>query len=170
MVPSLNCFNKITCVCIAVLPSSKPSPSKRRCSEENACFTGEENKEPDTLQVTTSEPATDKKPPMAPSSVRSATVGRPAINSSSESGTGLAHPPPDSEKMDPSQTITGCTDKVMKHSIMEESSEVPKSAPAPTPAANMKSRLQRLAEQRHYWDSEGELESFSLWMNSYQFI
>ncbi|XP_047006431.1 anillin isoform X7 [Ictalurus punctatus] len=103
-----------------VLPTSKPSPSKRRCSEENACFTGEENKEPVALQVTTSEPATDKKPPIAPSR---------------------------------------CTDKVMKRSMMEESSEVLSGASSLTPAAsNMKSRLQRLAEQRNYWDSEGNFE------------
>ncbi|XP_026785707.3 anillin isoform X2 [Pangasianodon hypophthalmus] len=144
-----------------VLPPSKPSPSKRRCSEENARFTGEENKEPMALQVTASDPATDKKPPIAPSSIRSATAERLAVHSSSDSSTGLAHPPPGNEKMEacPSQTITGCTDKVIKHSMMEESSEALKGDPAPTPAASgMKCRLQRLAEQRHYWDSEGSFE------------
>ncbi|MCJ8746256.1 hypothetical protein PDJAM_G00139690 [Pangasius djambal] len=144
-----------------VLPPSKPSPSKRRCSEENARFAGEENKEPMAVQVTASDPATDKKPPIAPSSIRSATAERLAVHSSSDSSTGLAHPPPDTEKMEacPSQTITGCTDKVIKHSMMEESSEVLKGAPASTPAASsMKSRLQRLAEQRHYWDSEASFE------------
>ncbi|KAM9493652.1 anillin isoform 2-T2 [Clarias gariepinus] len=138
-----------------VLPSSKPSPSKRRCSEENAHFTGEENKEPVAQQVTALEPAMDKKPPIAPSSIYSATVERPGVYSSS--GTGPVHPPSDSEKMEarPSQAITGCTDKAIKHSAMEESSEVLKDASAPTSAAsNMRSRLQRLAEQRHCWDSE----------------
>lgn len=143
--------------CITVLPSSKPSPSKRRCSEENARFSGEENKEPVALQVTASEPVTDKKPPIASSSIHLATVERRAVHSSSDSGTGLAHPPQVTEKMEacPSQTITGFTDKVMKRSVIEESSEVLKDTPA---ASSMKSRLQRLAEQRQYWDSEGKLE------------
>ncbi|XP_060798793.1 anillin isoform X2 [Neoarius graeffei] len=144
-----------------VLPSSKPSPSKRRCSEENARFSGEENKEPVALQVTASEPVTDKKPPIASSSIHLATVERRAVHSSSDSGTGLAHPPQVTEKMEacPSQTITGFTDKVMKRSVIEESGEVLKDTPAPIPAASsMKSRLQRLAEQRQYWDSEGSFE------------
>lgn len=148
-------------VCITVLPSSKPSPSKRRCSEENAHFSGEENKEPVALQVTASEPVTDKKPPIAPSSIHSATEERLAVHSSLDSGTRLAQPPPVTEKMEacPSQTITGFTDKVMKRSTIEESSEVLKDTPAPTlGASSMKSRLQRLAEQRQYWDSEGKLE------------
>ncbi|XP_058233316.1 anillin isoform X2 [Hemibagrus wyckioides] len=141
-----------------VLPSSKPSPSKRRCSEENAV--GEENKEPATLQVTASEPAKDKSPTTAPSSVHSATVERLPMHSSLDSGKGPAHTLPDTEKIEacPSQTRTGCTDK-MKHSMMAESSEDLKGTPAATPtASNMRSRLQRLAEQRHYWDSEGNLE------------
>ncbi|XP_053469226.1 anillin isoform X4 [Ictalurus furcatus] len=144
-----------------VPPTSKPSPSKRRCSEENARFTGEENKEPVALQVTASEPATDKKPPIAPSSIHSATVERLAVLSSSDSGTGLTNSPPDIVKMEtcPSQILTGCTDKVMKRSMMEESSEVLSGASALTTAAsNMKSRLQRLAEQRNYWDSDGNFE------------
>ncbi|KAK3511983.1 hypothetical protein QTP70_027648 [Hemibagrus guttatus] len=141
-----------------VLPSSKPSPSKRRCSEENAV--GEENKEPVTLHVTASEPTTDKNPTTAPSSVHSATVERLAVRSTLDSGKGLAHPLPDTEKIEacPSQTRTGCIDK-MKHSMMAESSEDLKGTPAATPtASNMRSRLQRLAEQRHYWDSEGSFE------------
>lgn len=147
--------------CITVLPSSKPSPSKRRCSEENAV--GEENKEPATLQVTASEPAKDKNPTTAPSSVHSAKVERLPLHSSLDSGKGPAHPLPDTEKIEacPSQTRTGCTDK-MKHSMMAESSEDLKGTPAATPtASNMRSRLQRLAEQRHYWDSEGRPESVS---------
>ncbi|XP_060753432.1 anillin isoform X3 [Tachysurus vachellii] len=137
------------------LPSSKPSPSKRRCSEENALCKGEENKEPLTFQVTASEPTTDKNPPIAPSSIHSATVERLAVKSSTDSGKGLAHTLSDTEKSEacPSQTITGCTDE-MKHSMTEESREVLKGIAA----SNMKSRLQRLAEQRHYWDSEGNIE------------
>ncbi|KAI5615934.1 anillin, partial [Silurus asotus] len=138
------------------LPSLKPSPSKRRCSEENA---GEENKEPAAPQVTVSEPAIDKKPPIAPSSNQSATVERLAVHSSSDLVKGLPHPSPGTEKMEayPSQTTTGCTDKVIKHSIVAESSEAVPGAPALiSSAGNMKSRLQRLADQRYCWDSEGK--------------
>lgn len=104
----------------------------------------------------------DKKPPVAPSSTPSTTVGRPGVHSGTASGSGLAYPSPDLEKIEacPSQIISGCTDKAMKHSIVEQRSEDLIGIPDPTQAAsNMKSRLQRLAEQRHYWDSEGELES-----------
>ncbi|XP_027031408.2 anillin isoform X6 [Tachysurus fulvidraco] len=141
------------------LPSSKPSPSKRRCSEENALCKGEENKEPLTFQVTASEPTTDKNRPIAPSSIHSATVERLAVTSSTDSGKGLAHTLSDTEKSEacPSQTITGCTDE-MKHSMTEESREVLKGTSATPAAGNMKSRLQRLAEQRHYWDLEGNNE------------
>ncbi|XP_046691278.1 anillin isoform X1 [Silurus meridionalis] len=140
------------------LPSLKPSPSKRRCSEENA---GEENKEPAAPQVTVSEPAIDKKPPIAPSSNQSATVERLAVQTSSDLVKGLPHHSPDTEKMEAysSQITTGCTDKVIKHSIMAESSEAVRGAPALIPSAgNMRSRLQKLADQRHCWDSEGGLE------------
>ncbi|TSK31433.1 Anillin [Bagarius yarrelli] len=134
------------------LPSTKPSPSKRRCSEEN--------KDPVTLQVTSSELTTDKHPLIAPSSVYSASVQRQTVHSSSDTAQAVKPPSPDNEKTKacPLQTLTGCTDKI-KPSMMEESSEVLKDTSAAIPAAtNMKTRLQRLAEQRHYWDSEGSLE------------
>ncbi|KAI4793174.1 hypothetical protein KUCAC02_032888 [Chaenocephalus aceratus] len=53
--------------------SSKPSPSKRRCSEENVA--GEENQEPAmsrSVAPVPSDPPTDKKPPTGPNSVRHA--------------------------------------------------------------------------------------------------
>ncbi|XP_072530932.1 anillin [Salminus brasiliensis] len=139
-----------------VLPSSKPSPSKRRCSEEN--MTGEENKEPVSLQVSSSEITTDKKPPVAPSSVRSVSVEKVVVNPRSESAMGHACFPPSTDKMvaSQSQTVTVCTDKMTKHSVVEEDREILKDTPAPTPnPSSMRSRLQRLADQRQYWDSEG---------------
>uniref|UniRef100_A0A8B9HVU2 Anillin n=1 Tax=Astyanax mexicanus TaxID=7994 RepID=A0A8B9HVU2_ASTMX len=135
-----------------VLPSSKPSPSKRRCSEEN--MTGEENKEPVALQVSTSEIITDKKPPVLPSSIRSATVEKGLVSSGSESATGPACLPPSTNKMMACQSQTVCADKVIKHSVMVEDRETPKDIPAQN-VSSMRSRLQRLADQRHYWDSEG---------------
>uniref|UniRef100_A0A673K0G5 Anillin n=1 Tax=Sinocyclocheilus rhinocerous TaxID=307959 RepID=A0A673K0G5_9TELE len=87
------------------LPSSKPSPSKRRCSDENTFLSGEENKQPMALQMTASEPMTDKKPPLVPST-----------------------------------------------------KEAQKDAPTPG-LSNVRSRLQRLAKERHNWDSEGTSET-----------
>lgn len=105
---------------------------------------------------------------MAPSSIHSATVERLAVKSSTDSGKGLAHTLSDTEKSEacPSQTITGCTDEMM-HSMTQESREVLKGTSAIPAASNMRSRLQRLAEQRHYWDSEGRSESVRSCMTVY---
>ncbi|XP_062870438.1 anillin isoform X2 [Trichomycterus rosablanca] len=128
-----------------VLPSSKPSPSKRRCSEENACLTGEENKDPVTLGAQGLEPITDKKPPIAPSSICSTTVEEMPVHSSL---------PPEMVAR-PSQAVAGCTDSMMKSSIINEGREIVKDAPTSIPTANnMRSRLQRLVAQRQYWDSD----------------
>ncbi|KAI4879555.1 hypothetical protein NFI96_012580 [Prochilodus magdalenae] len=141
-----------------VLPSSKPSPSKRRCSEENAHSTGEENKEPVAVHSTVAQTATDKKPPMAPVSIHSVLAGKMVNHPSSESITGHTYPPPSTEKMVDGLSQTSA-DKLMKRSDMEEGKEILKdtSSPAAKPSG-MRSRLQRLAEQRQYWDSEGNLE------------
>ncbi|XP_036422275.1 anillin isoform X2 [Colossoma macropomum] len=144
-----------------VLPTSKPSPSKRRCSEENAHFTGEENKEPVALHAAASETTTDKKPPMAPSSIHSASEERMAVHPRSELIPGRPNPPPNIEKImaGTSQTVTVCADKTVKCSVIEEGREILKDTLAPTAIpGSMKSRLQRLAEQRQYWDAEGNME------------
>uniref|UniRef100_A0A4W4G2V0 Anillin n=1 Tax=Electrophorus electricus TaxID=8005 RepID=A0A4W4G2V0_ELEEL len=139
-----------------VLPSPTPSASKRRCSGENGHFTGEENKEPVAI--------TDKKPPIAPYSIHSASSEQMTICPSSDTDAGLVGPLSDTGKVMvvPSQTTTGSTDKVMKHFVMEEDKDILKDGTAsmPTPS-NMRSRLQRLAEQRQYWDSEGSCEPLS---------
>ncbi|XP_076864827.1 anillin isoform X2 [Brachyhypopomus gauderio] len=139
-----------------VLPSPLPSASKRRCSEENAPLTGEENKEPVAI--------TDKKPPMAPSSIHSASVERMTVCPSSDTNAGLVCPASDTGKivLASSQTIPGSTENVMKCSVLEEEKDIPKDGPAHMPtSSNMRSRLQRLAEQRQYWDSEGNCEPVS---------
>ncbi|XP_067268150.1 anillin isoform X3 [Chanodichthys erythropterus] len=143
-----------------VLPSSKPSPSKRRCSDENTLLTGEENKQPVTLQSTASEPMTDKKPPLAPSSVRPVPVEHRSARFTPEPEVLPTRPPPDTEKMVvcPPQSPAKSTDTAMKHTALDGARETQKDTPTPVPT-NMRSRLQRLAEQRQYWDSEGTSET-----------
>lgn len=121
-------------ILVTVLPSPKPSPSKRRCSEENARLTGEENKDPVTLGAQSLEPTTDKKPPIAPKIIHSTTVVGMSVHSSS---------PPDIETV------------VCSSQTVAESREIVENAIASTPSTNnMKSRLQRLAAQRQCWDYE----------------
>lgn len=146
------------CVCAAVLPSSKPSPSKRRCSEENACLNGEENKEPVALLGGASE-KTDKKPPMAPSNTCSA-AERTAVQPIQPNSD---HPPSSTEKMVAynSHPVTVCANQVMKQSLMEKDNKIlNNSTVSMQNPGNMKSRLQRLAEQRQYWDCDGRVYLF----------
>ncbi|XP_073677907.1 anillin [Garra rufa] len=141
------------------LPSSKPSPSKRRCSDENALLTGEENKQPVIPQVMASEPMTDKKPPPMPSSVRPMPVEQRSARCTAEPEVLPTRPPSDTEKMMcPPQSPAKSTDNIMKHSALDGAKEAQKDAPIPG-VSGMRSRLQRLAEQRHYWDSEGTSET-----------
>ncbi|RXN05396.1 actin-binding anillin isoform X2 [Labeo rohita] len=141
------------------LPSSKPSPSKRRCSDENALFTGEENKQPVASQVIASEPMTDKKPPPMPSSVRSMPLEQRPARCTPEPEVLPTRPPPDTEKMmRPPQSPAKSADIVIKHSALDGAKEAQKDAPT-TGVSGMRSRLQRLAEQRQYWDSEGTSET-----------
>uniref|UniRef100_A0A8C1LY88 Anillin n=1 Tax=Cyprinus carpio TaxID=7962 RepID=A0A8C1LY88_CYPCA len=140
------------------LPSSKPSPSKRRCSDENTLLSGEENKQPMAPQMTASEPMTDKKPPLVPSSVRPMPVEQRSARCTPEPEVLPTRPPPDTEKMmRPPQSPAKSTDSLMKHAALDGAKEAQKDAP--TPGLNMRSRLLRLAEQRHYWDSEGTSET-----------
>ncbi|KAG1947051.1 anillin isoform X3 [Pimephales promelas] len=134
------------------LPSSKPSPSKRRCSDENKLLTGEENKHPMALKSTASEPMTDKKPPLAPSTVRSVPLEHRSARCTPEPEVLPTQPPPDTEKMVvcPPQSPAKSSNTAMKDTALDGARETQKDVPI-----NMRSRLQRLAEQRHYWDSEG---------------
>ncbi|XP_026112934.1 anillin-like isoform X3 [Carassius auratus] len=135
------------------LPSSKPSPSKRRCSDENALLS-EENKQTVVPHVTASEPMTDKKPPLVPSSVRPRRMEQTSAHCPSEPEVLPTQPLSDTEKlMRPPQSPAKCTDNLMKHAALDGAKETPKDAPIPG-ITSMRSRLQRLAEQRQYWDSE----------------
>ncbi|CAG11664.1 unnamed protein product, partial [Tetraodon nigroviridis] len=105
--------------------STKPSPSKRKCSEENVqAAAGEENQEPRMTgsgAPQLSDPPTDRKPPVGPASIRSA--------SSVEKMATLpvVQVQPEPETM----------------AVAEE--ETPSTV-------GMKSRLQRLAQQRKCWE------------------
>lgn len=105
-------------------------------------------------QMTASEPMTDKKPPLVPSSVRPMPVEQRSARCTPEPEVLPTRPPPDTEKMmRPPQSPAKSTDSLMKHAALDGAKEAQKDAP--TPGLNMRSRLLRLAEQRHYWDSEG---------------
>ncbi|XP_056335770.1 anillin [Danio aesculapii] len=136
-----------------VLPSSKPSPFKRRCSDENALLAGEENKQPVASQMT--DPMTDQKPPLAPTTVRLIPVEQ---RSAPDMPPTL--PPPDTEKMVvcPPQSPAKRADNVMRHNNLDGARETQKDAPTTVPSS-MRSRLQRLADQRQNWDSNGATEA-----------
>lgn len=143
--------------------SSKPSPSKRKCSGENIQpASGEENKEPLAPRAVTpvlQDPPTDKKPPVIPTSIRSTpslekTTTRPVVQPQIEQPkcvepepekkcwTAAAEPPSSRE-----------VEMVSVSSMLQRSTEdkVQDSSPS---EAGMRSRLQKLANQRKCWDGD----------------
>ncbi|XP_033935403.1 anillin isoform X2 [Pseudochaenichthys georgianus] len=147
--------------------SSKPSPSKRRCSEENVA--GEENQEPAmsrSVAPVLSDPPTDKKPPTGPNSVRHASSLERNAPRPVEKMVGVS--PPVAQSFREEQKKVGVSPPVAQ-SFREEEAMVPvRSTPrrkedpeedeAP-PTAGMRSRLQRLAAQRKYWDGDDSSEA-----------
>ncbi|XP_071393880.1 anillin isoform X2 [Centroberyx affinis] len=154
--------------------SSKPSPSKRRCSGENAQpAAGEENQEPATTLPAVPmlpDPPTDRKPPAGPASIRPAsslekTAARPVVQS---------HPvqmktvQPEQEKMAvtpapmtpapvtpaPAPLSSSEAEMIPASAALQRNKEDLQEAPTPS-TTGMRARLQRLANQRQYWDSEG---------------
>ncbi|MBN3325668.1 ANLN protein, partial [Atractosteus spatula] len=96
----------------AVQPSTKPSPSKRRCSDnKEAPATGEENREPVIQEAVPKPVEIDRKPAVA------------SLSSS-------ARPAPEFDKKE---------DEIPAHSTR-----------------SIKSRMQKLVDQRQYWDNEGD--------------
>lgn len=136
---------------MTALPSFKPSPFKRRCSDENALLPGEENKQSVASQLTAYDPITDQKPPLAPTTVRPIPVEQRAAPDVLPT-----RPPPDTEKMVvcPPQSPAKSTDNVRRHYDLDGARETQKDAPTTVPSS-MRSRLQRLANQRQNWDSNG---------------
>ncbi|XP_072268293.1 anillin isoform X2 [Pyxicephalus adspersus] len=93
-------------------PCAKPSPSKRRCSEENKIL-GTENKEPKSPEIAKStQPETVKHPEVRPI-----------------------------EKTPPRTTVSNKED--LKLNSEDQG------------ASSVKTRMQRLAEQRKFWDNNG---------------
>ncbi|XP_039978286.1 anillin isoform X2 [Xiphias gladius] len=140
--------------------SSKPSPSKRRCSGENVQpADGEENQElmiqPVALML--SDPPTDKKPPVGPGSRLSSSLEKTATRPAVQSQPGhLKTVQPDSEEI----AVTPSPVNLNSREAEMDSSSTPQRTkedqvedPVPC-AAGMKSRLQRLAEQRKCWDGD----------------
>uniref|UniRef100_A0A3Q3JLR3 Anillin n=1 Tax=Monopterus albus TaxID=43700 RepID=A0A3Q3JLR3_MONAL len=130
--------------------SSKPSPSKRRCSGENVQpAVSEEN-----WKLVLSDPPTDKKPPVGPASVRLSsslekTAPRPAIHSQPGQ---LKTLEPEPEKV----PVINVPDDLGSREA-ETTPATPALVDDPAPSvAGMKSRLQRLAEQRKGWDGTSD--------------
>ncbi|XP_037650862.1 anillin isoform X3 [Sebastes umbrosus] len=141
--------------------SSKPSPSKRKCSEENVQpAAGEENQEPVMTQAVApmlSDPPTDKKPPVGPASVRSSsslekTATRPAVQPQPGQ---LKAPEPEKMAVTPAPNPPSSreVETVPASSALQRNKEDLVEVTAPS-AAGMKSRLQRLAEKRKCWDGD----------------
>ncbi|XP_044027448.1 anillin isoform X2 [Siniperca chuatsi] len=144
--------------------SSKPSPSKRRCSGENVQpAAGEENQQPMVARAVApmlSDPPTDKKPPVGPASVRPTsslekTATRPAVQSQ-PGQLKTAQPEPEKMAVTPAPDLPSSREAEMvpASSALQRNKEDLVEDPAPS-AAGMKSRLQRLAEQRKCWDGDG---------------
>ncbi|XP_040908966.1 anillin isoform X2 [Toxotes jaculatrix] len=142
--------------------SSKPSPSKRRCSGENVQpAAGEENQEPIMTRPVApmlSDPPTDKKPPVGPGSRLSSSQGKTDARPVVQSQPGQLKPvQPEPEKM----AVTPAPDNLSSREAemmpaspaLQRTKEYAVEDAAPC-AGGMKSRLQRLAEQRKCWDGD----------------
>ncbi|XP_059206348.1 anillin isoform X2 [Centropristis striata] len=141
--------------------SSKPSPSKRKCSEENVQpAAGEENQEPMMTQAVApmcSDPPTDKKPPVGPATIRPTsslekTATRPAVQSQPVQ---LKTPEPEKVVVSPAPNppCSREVEMVPASSALQRNREDLVGDNAPS-AAGMRSRLQRLADQRKYWGGD----------------
>ncbi|XP_061521331.1 anillin isoform X1 [Phycodurus eques] len=154
--PLADANSVITTTVIAEVPqtSSKPSPSKRMCSAENVKpAEGEKNPMQPTTPVLT-DPPTDKKPPIVPACVRpssSTGVTESPLFSQAQPGE-LKTVQVESEKTDAAAASKLQTSEVIPVSPAAlKSKEDPEEHSSPL-AGSMKSRLQRLAEQRKFWD------------------
>lgn len=123
--------------------STKPSPNKRKCSEENVpVAAGEENQEPVMARSGApklSDPPTERKPPVVPASIRSASsMEKVAIQP-------VVQPHPEPERM----AVASASEALHRAAETVVTEQTPSTA-------GMKSRLQMLAEQRKCWGVDGE--------------
>ncbi|XP_061597153.1 anillin [Cololabis saira] len=132
---------------------SRPSPSKRRCSEENVQpAADEENQEPVVTPAGVPvliDPPTDKKPPMVPTNTQpSPSSEKPSAQPGVQKKVDLdmipASPCPDPQtnREEQMQSLDSALQK-NKEEPMDNST---------SSGTGMKSRFQRLAEQRRGWD------------------
>ncbi|KAM6900048.1 anillin [Xenentodon cancila] len=132
---------------------SRPSPSKRRCSEENVQPAAEEeNQEPVVTQgggPVLLDPSTDKKPPMVPSEPSSSLEKSTAQHVVQKQAPLDMHacpcPDPPTNREEQVEPFDSSLHKNEEELIDNSSST----------RTGMKSRLQRLAEQRRCWDAVG---------------
>uniref|UniRef100_A0A3Q1EKE3 Anillin n=1 Tax=Acanthochromis polyacanthus TaxID=80966 RepID=A0A3Q1EKE3_9TELE len=143
--------------------SSKPSPSKRRCSEENVQpAASEENQEPIMTRAVApvcSDPPTDKKPPVVPASIRPSSslqknLTRPTVRSQ-PGQLETAQPEPERMAVSPAPDPPKSREAQMEpaSSASQRRKEDLVEDPAPS-VTGMRSRLHRLAEQRRCWDGD----------------
>uniref|UniRef100_A0A665VVU5 Anillin n=1 Tax=Echeneis naucrates TaxID=173247 RepID=A0A665VVU5_ECHNA len=142
--------------------SSKPSPSKRRCSGENVQpAVVEENQEPIMTPQGVSmpiDPPTGMKPPVGPGSRHSSSLEKTSIWSTVQPQPGQLNivqlepetktvPAPDHfSNKEAEMTPVSPVLQMAKEDWVEDKSPS---------SAGMKSRLQRLAQQRQCWDADG---------------
>lgn len=146
--------------------SSNPSPSKRVCSGENVqpAAGSEENQEPVMSQAVAPmhpDPLTDKKPPVIPTSIRPSsslekTSTRPVVQSQ-PGQLKTVQPEPEKMAITPTADLPSSreTQLVPTGSAIQRNTEDLEDDKTPS-AAGMKSRLQRLAEQRKCWDGNSK--------------
>lgn len=137
--------------------STKPSPSKRKCSGENVQpAADEENQEPVMPQAPLlSDPPTDKKPPVGPASIRpfsssEKTSGKPVLQSQAVQ---LKAERPEPDKVAVCTALVPPSRTEAQIGAASPAPQSNKEDPAPS-AAGMKSRLKNLAEQRKCWNTD----------------
>nr|XP_057902963.1 anillin isoform X2 [Doryrhamphus excisus] len=129
--------------------STKPSPSKRRCSSENVQPVEGDRNPPVASLI--QDPPSDKKPPLCPTSVRNtSSTGR-------SDGRPVEAKTVESEKM-----AVSAPPKTQASTVVAKVPETPKSQEDPEedsahPATGMRSRLRKLAEQRKFWDGDHDV-------------
>uniref|UniRef100_A0A672ZQC8 Anillin n=1 Tax=Sphaeramia orbicularis TaxID=375764 RepID=A0A672ZQC8_9TELE len=139
--------------------SSKPSPSKRKCSEENIQpAAGEENKEPLVPRAVTpvlQDPLTDKKPPVIPASIRSTpslekTTTQPVVQPQLEQPKCVEPEPEKKSWTTAAEPMSSREVEMVSVSSVLQSSKEDKVQDCAPSETGMRSRLQRLANQRNH--------------------
>lgn len=133
--------------------SSKPSSSKRRCSEENLQpAADEENQQP--VKTVLPDASTDRIPPVGPASIQQSSPVKKTLPQS-DVQLNTVRTEPEKMAVTPHPDGPSCRD-APAGSTLQMYKEDPGDHLAPPAAAGMKSRFQKLAEERKCWDSDGK--------------